>query len=139
MEGEQSAVGTISVKLADMPSRQYIFGKTKVYPAPLLDAAKAPWSAPRGYTTSIPDDVEAYKLSIRKSKVYRSPTEPPKVKQIPLKRKFRSTYLSKFWTAIKDHFRAVKQDMLPQQTPQDPNGDVRIPPLVACVCCLPKN
>ena len=137
MEGEQSAIDTVSVKLADMPSRQYIFGRTKVHPAPPpITPSKAPWSAPRGYTTSIPEEVATYKLSICHSKVA---TQPVKVKPAPrTKSKLQLTCLSKCWIAIKDHFRAVKQDMLPQQTDQDPDGDVRIPPVVACICCLPK-
>ncbi len=139
MEGGRLGVAdTINVQAA-MPSRRYVFGRTKVYPAPThtLDPEKAPWSAPRGYTTSIPESVAAYKLSISQSKVAVPTHQPLKVKQV--KQKQRSNYLSKCWTAIKNHFRAVKQDMLPQQTEQDPNGDVRIPPLVSCICCLPRH
>ena len=47
-----------------MPKPQYIFGQTKVHPAP-LDPKVAPWSAPRGYTTSMAEEADALKAAAR--------------------------------------------------------------------------
>lgn len=114
--------------------------RIKVYPAPppLLDEAKAPWSAPRGYSTSIPEAVETYKLSVSQSKVTTPPPIPSKTKSHRTKDRPRLTHLSKCWTSIKDHFRGIKQDILPQQTQNDPDADIKMPRLLACLCCLPK-
>jgi hypothetical protein len=46
-------------------TRPYHFGVDKVHPAPALDPAKAPWSSPRGYTTSILEETNALKAANR--------------------------------------------------------------------------
>lgn len=49
-----------------MPKPQYIFGRTKVHPEPPpLDPKLAPWSAPRGYTTSMAEEANALKVAFR--------------------------------------------------------------------------
>jgi len=59
----------------------------KIYPAPLhsqrkekpkLDPSKAPWSSPRGFATSIPEEVDAWKRLIR---AQNPPVKPLHVRQ----------------------------------------------------------
>lgn len=128
-----------------MPPRPYRFGKDKVHPAPaplshsdasssVLCHSDAPWSAPRGYTTSIPEEVAAYKaaLPVRKTVKAMKPQLKP---QLPLK-KFKSQILLRTWRAILDHFKGLADDVLPRQTEENPNRDVAVPRLLLCLCCL---
>jgi hypothetical protein len=109
----------------------YSFGKDKVYPLPL---DKAPWSAPRGYTTSIPEEVAAYKASLplRPKPI---PKSEPKVIQVK-RQSSRGRFFIRIWTSIQNHFRDLKNDIVSRQTEQNPNGDVTVPPLLAKLCCL---
>lgn len=52
-----------------MTRPQYIFGRTKVHPEPApLDPKVAPWSAPRGYTTTLRQEADALKDAARANK-----------------------------------------------------------------------
>jgi len=125
-------------------SRPYRFGKDKVHPLP-LDASKAsssvlrhaPWSAPRGYTTSIPEEVAVYKASLPK----RKPAMPSNhvIRSTKQKRKIKIACVQSAWAKIRDHFKGVYNDVLGlRQTPDNPNGDIEPPRLVRCICCLPR-
>ena len=50
-----------------MPEPQYIFGRTKVHPEP-LDPKVAPWSAPRGYMTTLRQEADTLKDAARANK-----------------------------------------------------------------------
>lgn len=115
-------------------TRPYHFGKDKVHPAP-LDPAQAPWSAPRGYTTSIPDEVAAYKASLPPRRLPPTSTHKP-VQKVKKKTKLEAQFIKRAWTAIKQHFNGVVDDILPRQTEANPNGDVKIPRLLQCLCCI---
>ncbi len=96
------------------PIPDYVFGKTKVHPAPppvpSLDPAKAPWSSPRGYTTSLAEEAAALKRRQQSdkpavlvaSKHYKRPTP----KQNP-----RHDWIHRWAAATKNHFAAVLADM----------------------------
>jgi hypothetical protein len=99
-----------------------------------LDPAKAPWSAPRNYTTSIPEEVAAYKSSLP-SRQKPIPRSEPKI--IRIKRQSSGgRFFRRIWTTIRDHFVAVRNDMLPRQTTENPNGDIKRPIILATLCCL---
>jgi hypothetical protein len=52
-----------------MSHPQYIFGRTKVHPEPpVLDIKVAPWSAPRGYTTTLREEADVIKAAARARK-----------------------------------------------------------------------
>jgi hypothetical protein len=98
-----------------MTRPQYIFGRTKVHPEPpALDPAVAPWSAPRGYATTIPEEVAAYKASIRAGKstvrIAGGPAAP-----LPAwhkaKRRFTRIETPNCFKRLADHFRAIGQDL----------------------------
>jgi hypothetical protein len=115
--------------------RPYRFGRDKVHPAPTLDPAVAPWSAPRGYATSIPEEVAAYKVGLPPKKA--QVQQPPKSKKtVQLKTKSSINIFHRAWTSIRNHFKGVADDILPRQTTANPNGDVEMPRLLACICCL---
>ncbi len=110
-----------------MQPRPYIFGKDKVYPL------NAPWSGPRGYTTSIPEEVAAYKASLPP----RHKPKPEPIKTIRVKRRSSGNqFFVRIWTRIRNHFIALGDDMFPRQTSQNPDGDVKIPRLLTVLCCL---
>jgi hypothetical protein len=114
-----------------MTVKPYQFGKDKVHP---LDPVKAPWSGPRGYTTSIPEEVAAYKASLHRRQ---KPIPRSEAKVIRVKRRSSSNqFFSRIWTKIRAHFIAVGNDMFPRQTAQNPNGDVKRPLILATLCCL---
>jgi hypothetical protein len=92
----------------------YVFGKTKVHPAPppvpSLDPAKAPWSAPRGYTTSLPEEAAALKRRQQSdkpavlvaSKHYTRPAAPVNRQHL---------WIHRWAAATKNHFAAILSDM----------------------------
>lgn len=96
------------------PVPDYVFGKTKVHPAPppvpSLDPAIAPWSAPRGYTTSLPEEAAALKRRQQSdkpavlvaSKHYTRPAAPVNRQHL---------WIHRWATATKSHFAAVLADM----------------------------
>lgn len=108
-----------------MTERPYSFGRDKVYPAP--------WSGPRGYTTSIPEEVALYKAAIREYRSKEVPKSKPKIQIIRQKPRQRHDFFRKAWTAICDHFKAVGRDIMP---PSRPNADVEMPRILRYLCCL---
>lgn len=95
------------------PQPAYVFGKTKVHPAPQmpsLDPKIAPWSAPRGYTTSLAEEAANLKHRQRSnkpavlvaSKHYKRPSAPVNPEHTRIYR----------WAArTKSHFAAVLADI----------------------------
>lgn len=92
----------------------------KIYPAPLpsakpggqekptLDPSKAPWSSPRGFATSIPEEVTAWHRAMRAAKPQTAPKPLPVKKQKPKKPKFScGKFFKRVATAIYDHFQAI--------------------------------
>lgn len=114
----------------------YRFGIHKVHPEPTLDPVKAPWSAPRGYTTSISEDVAVYKANLPLRQQINQCTPKSKKRTVQPKTMNHSNILQRAWTAIRGHFKEVADDILPRQTIANPNGDVKMPRLLICVCCL---
>lgn len=108
-------------------TRPYHFGRNKVH--------IAHWSAPRGYTTSITEAVAEYKAALppRKAQVQRSPKSQS---SIPVKTKSGINIFQRAWISICDHFKGIADDVLPRQTAANPNGDVVVPRLLVCLCCL---
>ena len=88
----------------------------KIYPAPLpggletpvLDPSKAPWSSPRGFATSIPEEVDAWKRLIRSQN---PPVKPLHVRKQKLPKQKCSfsckNILKKPFVAIYNHFQAI--------------------------------
>jgi hypothetical protein len=118
-------------------SRPYRFGVDKVHPvvSPASDGVtlNAPWSAPRGYTTSIPEEVAAYKARLPQR---RTELPHPKSKKASVSPKINQSIIRRAWTYIRNHFKGIADDVLPQQTAANPNGDVKIPRLLVCLCCM---
>ncbi len=94
-----------------MPRKRF-----KIYPAPLpggaekpiLDPSKAPWSSPRGFATSIPEEVAAYKKAVRAAKPAPPKPLPVKHKSPRIKKESCIAALIKkgLW-AIYNHFQAI--------------------------------
>jgi hypothetical protein len=94
----------------------YVFGKTKVHPAPQgpqpppLDPKVAPWSAPRGYTTSMADEIRDLKRRQQSDKPavlvasrhYTRPAAPVNQQHV---------WIHRWANATKNHFAAVLADM----------------------------
>jgi hypothetical protein len=94
----------------------YVFGKTKVHPAPQeappppLDPAIAPWSAPRGYTTSRADEIRDLKRRQQSDKpavlvASRHYTQPA----TPVNRQH--VWIHRWISATKSHFASALTDM----------------------------
>lgn len=92
----------------------------KIHPAPLslpggqekptLDAVKAPWSSPRGFATSIPEEVAAWHQAMRAAKplITLKPLPVKKQKPKPKGPKFScGKFFKRVATAIYDHFQAI--------------------------------
>jgi hypothetical protein len=94
-----------------MPRKRF-----KIYPSPLprgeqqpkLDPSKAPWSSPRGFATSIPEEVTAYKQAIQAAKPQPKPLLVRKHKELKPKSNFSwKAFLKKPFVAIYNHFQAI--------------------------------
>jgi hypothetical protein len=75
---------------------------------PMLDPSKAPWSSPRGFATSIPEEVAAWHRAVRAAKPQEKPKPLSVKKQKPKSPKFScSKFFKRVATAIYDHFQAI--------------------------------
>ena len=88
----------------------------KIYPAPLpggletpvLDVIKAPWSSPRGFATTIPEEAEAYKRAVRVANPPQQPLHVSKPKKTKEKIKFSCPgFIKKVFMAVYNHFQAI--------------------------------
>lgn len=115
--------------------------KFKIYPAPLpggqekptLDPIKAPWSSPRGFATSIPEEVNAWKLLIS---TQNPPIKPLHVVRKEPKYKKKSSFsckniLKKPFVAIYNHFQAIT---FSEKGHEDMNK--RAHRFIGFVCCI---
>ena len=94
----------------------YVFGKTKVHPAPpvpSLDPKVAPWSSPRGYTTSMADEIRDLKrrqqsdkaavlVAYSNPKHYMRPATPVNRQHV---------WIHRWAKATKSHFASALTDM----------------------------
>ncbi len=95
-----------------MPRKRF-----KIYPAPLpsqreekpvLDPIKAPWSSPRGFATSIPEEVQAWHRA--KPQTTSKPLHVKKQKEKKPKEKMKFScpgIIKKAFLAIYNHFQAI--------------------------------
>ena len=87
----------------------------KIYPAPplpeeapKLDPSKAPWSSPRGYATSIPEEVQAWHRAKPQTTSKPLPVKKKKPKKTKEKIKFScSCFIKKAFMAVYNHFQAI--------------------------------
>ena len=109
---------TYKIRYLGARNPDYVFGKTKVHPAPQdpqpppppLDPKVAPWSAPRGYTTSMADEICDLKRRQQSdkpavlvaSKHYKRPDKPVNNQHV---------WIHRWAAATKNHFAAVLADM----------------------------
>jgi hypothetical protein len=107
-------------------TRPYRFGVDKVHPAP-LDPAKAPWSAPRGYTTSIRQEADALKAANRLAN--RVAGGPAWHVPDPKRRARPRVQTPNCFRAIAEHFRLVFRDLAT-------NLRFNKTKFVARLCCL---
>jgi hypothetical protein len=112
----------------------------KIYPAaapqeqqPTLDPSKAPWSSPRGFATSIPQEVAEYKLSVRSKK-------PPKHLHVRTNKESKEkqkcsfsckNILKKPFVAIYNHFQAIT---FSEKGHEDMN--TRAHRFIRFICCI---
>jgi hypothetical protein len=121
-----------------MPRKRF-----KIYPAlplnsqreekPTLDPSKAPWSSPRGFATSIPEEVDAWKRMIR---AQNPPSKPlPVIRKEPKHKKKYSfsckNILKKPFVAIYNHFQAIT---FSEKRHEDMN--TRAHRFIGFVCCI---
>ena len=109
---------TYKIRYLGARNPDYVFGKTKVHPAPpeqqsqppSLDPKVAPWSAPRGYTTSLAEEARDLKRRQQSnkpavlvaSKHYKRPA-------VPVNKEKARVY--QWATRTKNHFAAVMADI----------------------------
>ena len=109
-------------------TRHYRFGVDKVHPAPALNPAVAPWSAPRGYTTSILEETNALKETNRLSKKVAG--GPAAIRwRSPGRKKRQQIKTPNCFRAIAEHFRLVFRDFAT-------NLRFNKSKFVAKLCCL---
>ncbi len=95
------------------------YKRFKIHPAPLalpkaqeqkpkLDPSKAPWSSPRGFATSIPEEVSTYKQTVRSQK------PPPKSLLVRARQESKQksnfswkAFFKKPFVAIYNHFQVI--------------------------------
>ena len=118
-----------------MPRKRF-----KIHPAPApteekkptLDPSKAPWSSPRGFATSIPEEVTAYKRTVLAQKPPSKPLHVRKQKQPKQKCSFScKNILKKPFVAIYNHFQAIT---FSEQRHEDIN--IRAHRFIGFVCCI---
>ncbi len=118
------------------------YKRFKIHPAPLplpggeekpkLDPSKAPWSSPRGFATSIPEEVAAYKQAIQAAKPPPKPLRVRKHKEPKSKSTFSlKAFLKKPFAAIYNHF----QELTFSEERHD-HINARMHRTIGFICCI---
>jgi hypothetical protein len=122
------------------------YKRFKIYPSPLprgeeekpkLDPSKAPWSSPRGFATSIPEEVAAYKRSLSSQHPQPQPLRVRKHKEPKQKQKccFSCKNLfKKAFLAIYNHFQAITFS-----EERHDHINERMHRFIGYFCCIPTD